>query len=38
VVSWKDAAEINDSVASEAFVIPRRILSNFISAFFCFSQ
>jgi hypothetical protein len=23
VVSWKEAAERNDSVASEAFVIPR---------------
>ena len=29
VVSWKDAAEINDSVAKEAFVIPSNNLLNF---------
>ena len=33
VVSWKDAADTNESVASEALVIPRRILSNSIKAF-----
>ena len=33
VVSWKEAAEMKDSVASEAFVIPNKILSYSISAF-----
>ena len=27
VVSWKDAAEINEFVCKEAFVIPKRTLS-----------
>jgi len=27
VVSWKEAADINESVASEAFVIPSKTLS-----------
>ena len=28
VVSWKEAADRNESVASEAFVMPRMISSN----------
>ena len=31
VVSWKDAADMNDSVTSDAFVIPRRTGSKTIS-------
>ena len=36
VVSWKDAAERNDSVASDAFVIPRISGSNVACSFFSF--
>ncbi len=36
VVSWNDAAERNDSVASEAFVIPRISGSKVASSFFAF--
>ena len=37
VVSWKEAAEIHDSVDSDAFVIPRRsgsAVAGFPSAYF----
>jgi hypothetical protein len=34
VVSWKDAAEMNDSVASEALVMPSRTGSNFAGSSF----
>ena len=36
VVSWNDAAERNDSVASDAFVIPRISGSNVACSFFAF--
>ena len=36
VVSWNDAAERNDSVASDAFVIPRISGSNVASSPFAF--
>ena len=36
VVSWKEAAERNDSVASEAFVMPRMSGSNVASSFLPF--
>jgi len=36
VVSWKEAAERKDSVASEAFVIPRISGSNVACSFFSF--
>ena len=36
VVSWKEAAERNDSVASDAFVIPRISGSNVACSFFAF--
>ncbi len=36
VVSWKEAAERNDSVASEAFVMPRMSGSNVASSFLSF--
>ena len=36
VVSWKEAAERNDSVASDALVIPRISGSNVAGSFFSF--
>ena len=36
VVSWKDAAERNDSVASDAFVMPRISGSDVACSFFSF--
>ena len=36
VVSWKEAAERNDSVASEALVMPRMSGSNVACSFFAF--
>ena len=36
VVSWKDAADINESVANDAFVIPSNTLS-YSAGFFPFS-
>ena len=34
VVSWKEAAEINEFVCKEAFVIPNKTLSNEAGFFF----
>ena len=36
VVSWKEAADRNESVASEALVMPRMISSNSASSFLAF--
>ena len=36
VVSWKDAAEINEFVCKDAFVIPSKILSPVAGFFFFF--
>ena len=36
MVSWNDAADRNESVASEALVMPRMIGSNCASSFFAF--
>ena len=38
VVSWNDAADRNDSVASDAFVIPRISGSNVACSFFAFAR
>ena len=36
VVSWKEAADRNESVASEALVMPRMIGSNWACSFLAF--
>ena len=37
VVSWKEAAEINEFVCNEALVIPNKTLSKIAGFFFAFS-